>query len=162
MDKQEQQAATSNAPPEQTLLQWSSHPMRRRPIAAVLVTVFIFVVSMVIYWAMESRWFSVLALVVLFASLAKFYLPTRFTLTDRKVVIKSTTQTIAKPWTMFRSFYADRNGLLLSPFAEKSRLENFRGIYLIFSGNSDEVIRIVGEKIAEQKSEIATSEEAEK
>jgi hypothetical protein len=50
-------------------------------------------------------------------------------------------------WTQFRSFYPDPNGVLLSPFAHPSRLENFRGIYLRYHGQADQVLRIVAERI---------------
>lgn len=133
------------------LLEWTSHPMRKRPLAAVLVSIFILLVSFVVFSISSSAWFGLLALVVLFASLTKFYYPTRFRLTDEDVTIKTTMQTITKPWTQFRSCYPDRNGILLSPFPEPSRLENFRGIYLIFSGNNDAVTSFVRKQIGSHR-----------
>lgn len=128
---------------ERELLTWTTHPFRNRPLISILVVVLIMAAGMAAYYTMDSKAFGVLAMVVLFASLAKFFLPTKFILTDKTVTIKSTTQKITKPWTMFRSFYPDRNGVLLSPFAEPSRLENFRGMYLIFSDNREQVIGIL-------------------
>ncbi len=132
---------------ETVLLKWTTQPMKNRPVAAVLVSIFILVCAMLVYYATMSRMFGGLAALVLVLSLSKFYLPTVFTLTDRSVSIKSATQTIRKGWEQFRSFYPDKNGVQLSPFAEPSRLENFRGIYLIFDNNRDEVIRIVDQQI---------------
>lgn len=129
------------------LLEWITHPMKRRPMVTAAVTLFIMLITMFVYYAMESRAFAVLALIVLLGSLAKYFLPTKFTLTESKIIIKSTTQTIAKPWSMFRSFYPDKNGVLISPFAEPSRLENFRGLYLMFSENRDEVLNAIREKL---------------
>jgi hypothetical protein len=37
--------------------------------------------------------------------------------------------------------------VLLSPFAEPSRLENFRGLYVMFEGNRDAVTKFVQEHI---------------
>jgi hypothetical protein len=48
-----------------------------------------------------------------------------------------------KGWSEFRSYYVDREGLLLSPFTERSRLERFRGVSLQFHGNRDEVVAFV-------------------
>jgi len=124
-------------------LEWKTHPLKKRPMAATLVTIFIFVIAILVYSMTESKIFPTLALVVLFASLAKFYLPTRFLLDDRYIMIKSTTQTIKKEWINFRSFYPDKNGVLISPFLEPTRMENFRGLYLIFDNNKDEVITFV-------------------
>ena len=44
-------------------------------------------------------------------------------------------------------YYVDKSGVLLSPFIRPSRLENFRGLYVRFAGNKDEVMRIVSERI---------------
>ena len=84
---------------------------------------------------------------MLFASVAKFYFPTYFTLTEDEAIVKSSTQTIKRKWSEFRSYYPDKNGVLLSPFIDKSRLENFRGIYLIFGTNADDVMAIIKQKI---------------
>jgi hypothetical protein len=131
------------ARPSGPTLSWVSHPMKRRPLVAVLVTLFIIICGLIIQATTETSWFSGLAMVVLFASLAKFYFPTRYRLDDTGVTVKTTTQTLTKEWRLYRSCYRDKNGLLLSPFAEPSRLENFRGLYLIFDGNGDDVTAFV-------------------
>ena len=131
-----------------TILEWTTHPVKRKPWTAVAVTLFILAVSFVVLAATDSKWFGFIALVVLFASVAKFYLPTKFSLMDKGVVIKSTTQTVKKPWSMFRSYYVDKHGVLLSPFTQPSRLENFRGIYLIFSDNREAVMAVVRDHVA--------------
>jgi hypothetical protein len=149
--------ASEQLPEETILLRWTTQPAKQRPLAAVLVTVFLLVTGMLVYYATMSRIFGGLALLVLFLSLAKFYLPTTFTLTDRSVSIKTTTQTVRKGWEQYRSFYPDKNGVQLSPFAEPSRLENFRGMYLIFAGNREEVLRVVDEQIKAHASSVQGS-----
>ncbi len=132
---------------EDIIFEWMTHPMRKRPVTAMLVIVFILVTSMLVFYATASKLFTGLALIVLFASTAKFFLPTRFKMTDKQVIIKTTTQKIKKNWKNFRSFYPDKNGVLLSPFLEPSRLENFRGMYLIFADNKEEVVNQVKQHI---------------
>lgn len=128
---------------EGDVLEWTIHPVKRRPLTSTLVTLFIVLISVVVYMAAESFAFAALALVVLFASLAKFYFPTTYRLNDRCITIKTTTQTVRKNWSTYRNSYADKNGVLLSPFTHPSRLENFRGLYLIFADNRDEVIAFI-------------------
>jgi len=144
---------------EGEVLAWTTHPLRRKPLAAALVTIFILVVGFAVLISTDSKAFGTLALVVLFASLAKFYFPTRYRLTDKRVTIKSTTQTIHKNWSQFRSFYPDRNGVLLSPFVQPSRLENFRGAYLIFENNKDEVLRFIKDHIGRADDEPDATED---
>ena len=151
MATDEKNEPLGNEQPEEEgeVLSWTVHPMRRKPVVALLVTVFIFVVSMLAYMTTDSKTFGTLALVVLFASLAKFYMPTTYRLSDARITIKTMTQTIHKSWSQFRSFYPDKNGVLLSPFPGPSRLESFRGIFLIFDRNRDQVVEFIKPRIGQ-------------
>lgn len=125
-------------------LKWSTHPMRRRPWVTVMVTLFVMLCGALVYFITDhSRLFSTLTLVALYMSLAKFYFPTKYIMNVKGVIVHTTTQKIKKPWSMYRSFYPDKNGVLLSPFAEPTRLENFRGLYILFHNNRDEVVEFL-------------------
>jgi hypothetical protein len=52
-------------------------------------------------------------------------------------------QELRKKWSQYRSCYPDKNGVLLSPFVRPSRLENFRGTYIRFWNNREEVVSFV-------------------
>ena len=155
----ENNSASIEEKTDSSVLEWTSHPMRKRPLVAALVTVFILVISALVFWTTMSKAFSVLALVVLFMSLAKFYMPTKYMLTEKYIIIKSTTQTIKKEWSMFRSFYPDKNGVLLSPFVGPSRMENFRGMFLIFSAYKEEVLAFIKDHITDVLDEIEDEKE---
>lgn len=131
-------------------LQWTCHPMKRKPLVTLLVTFFITIVGLVVYYWTGSKWFAVFGVLIVFASLAKFYFPTSYRMTDRGFMIKTSTQTLAKFWSNFRSVYPDRNGVLISPFSAPSRLENFRGVYIMFNNNRNEVLSFVKEHIGVQ------------
>lgn len=127
----------------ETALQWSCHPVKRRPLFSLAITLFVLFVIAMVYSTTESAFLGLLALVIMFVSLAKFYLPTHYRLSDKGVTVKTTTQTLSKHWSEYRSFYLDKNGILLSPFSEPSRLENFRGLFIMFNDNKDEVTEFV-------------------
>ena len=129
------------------VLEWTCPPVKRRPLVSVLATSFVLLVSAMVHYATGSAGFALLALIILLASLAKFYFPTTYRLTDRRIVVKTTTQTLDKEWSVYRSYYRDKNGILLSPFAEPSRLENFRGLYIMFAGNGDAVTAFVKKRL---------------
>lgn len=148
-----QQEKTENQPalaPDGRSLAWRIHPVKRKPMLSAVVTLAILLFSFLVFVSTESTFMTVLSLAILFGSLAKFYWPTSFTLTEKEVIVKTTMQTLRKEWSLYRSYWPDKNGVLLSPFAEKSRLENFRGLYLIFGENKDDVIAFVKERIAAQ------------
>jgi hypothetical protein len=129
------------------VLKWSSHPVKRNTLISVLVILFIFFVWLVVYLTTSSLLLTVLSVVIMLGSLSSFFLPTRYELDQEKVKIKSFLTTREREWNSFRSFYIDKNGILLSPFPQPSRLENFRGIYVRFNQNKDQVVEFVKTKI---------------
>jgi hypothetical protein len=139
-------------------ISWTAHPMKRKPAVTAAVSAFIVLCAMLVYYIIDSRGFAILAAVVLFASLTKFYFPTTYFFTPEAIYIKTMTQTLKKPWSLFRSYYPDRNGVLLSPFVEPSRLENFRGLYVMFEGNREDVMAYIKDRANKQKTDEAANE----
>lgn len=136
--------------PEETeaVLTWVSHPMRRSWKKTAAAATFILLMGVVTGYIMEAPGFGLIAVLILFGSLAKFFLPTRYTFDDTGVTVKTTTQTFTRQWSVFRSYYTDKNGVLLSPFVVPSRLENFRGLYVTFDDNRDEAIAFLERHIS--------------
>ena len=134
-------------------LSWKCHPATRKPLVTISVTLFVLLITAAVFYSTNSHTFAVLTLLIMFGSLAKFYFPTSYTLTDEGIIIKTTTQTLHKAWSLYRSFYPDKNGILLSPFVRPTRLENFRGLYIMFHNNKDEVTAFVKAHIATENEE---------
>jgi len=129
---------------EGEVLAWSCHKAKRKPLLTALVSALILAFGIIVFYATErSATFAGLTLVILFLSLSRFYLPIRYRLTDRRIMIRTMTQTLYKDWSVYRTCYPDKNGVLLSPFIQPSRLENFRGIYLLFNDNAQAVTEFV-------------------
>ena len=132
---------------------WKCHPVKRRPLISIAVTAFICMITIGVYYAAESLAFASLALIVLVASLARFYLPTQYQLTHDEIIVKSLTQTLRKKWSIYRTVYPDKNGVFISPFIGRSRLENFRGLYLMCPDDNDSVAEFARERIASAHSD---------
>ena len=144
------------------VLEWTVHPVTRQPWVSAAVSVFVVVVTIGVYWWMQNHLFTILALLILLGSLAKFYFPTHYKLTDKSVTVKTTTQTLVKEWKLYRSCYPDKKGILLSPFPTPTRLENFRGLYVMFEKNNEQVTAFVREHIARAQQSEPTAVEGEK
>jgi hypothetical protein len=144
------------------VLEWTVHPVKRQPWVSAAVSLFVILVAVCVYSWMESHFFTILALLIMLGSLAKFYFPTHYKLTDKSVTVKTTTQTLVKEWKLYRSSYPDKKGILLSPFVTSSRLENFRGLYVMFEKNNEQVTAFVREQIAIAQQSDATTTEGEK
>lgn len=124
-------------------LSWTSWPMLRSPVRAVVAVLFVAMMAWTIQNWLATTYFTVIAVLLVWGQVAGFFLPTRFSLTDEGVAVRGLVSRKEKGWREFRSYYIDREGLLLSPFMERSRLERFRGVSLQFHGNRDEVVAFV-------------------
>ncbi len=134
------------------LLRWRSVPARRSARTTALVVLAIIGVPAVLFiW--YGPFFGLLGIVILGGSLLSFFLPTDYILTDSSVLRHYLGITQKRKWSEFRSFYPDKNGVLLSPFVRPSRLENFRGLYLRFESNRDKVLAIVQDRVADRSPE---------
>ena len=129
------------------LYEYACHPARRSIAITILTTTFLVVCVLLVWLTSYSILLAALAVLILFGSMGGFYFPTRYFFYHDYFVVKTSIQTAKKEWKQYRSFYPDKNGVLLSPFGHPSRLENFRGLYMKFAGNRDRVMEIVCSKI---------------
>ena len=122
--------------------------MLKSPVRAALAAAFIAVMAWTIQGLFHTTFFTVVAVFLVVGQVAGFFLPAKFELTEKKVSVKGLVAKKEKSWGDFRSYYVDREGILLSPFIERSRLERFRGFSLQFHRNRDEVVAFVERMMA--------------
>jgi hypothetical protein len=139
--------ATQETSEGKPLYAYLCHPARRSKPITIMVTVFLTICVILVWMISFSVLLTAVAVAILFGSLGSFYFPTRYRFYDDHFVVKTTLQEQKKQWSQFRSYYIDKNGVLLSPFVRPTRLENFRGVYLKFAGNRDRVMELVRSKI---------------
>jgi hypothetical protein len=135
---------------EKEHLVWTSFPAAESKMKAVIVSVFLVVLFTFIHLTFGAGWF-LIALLLLGGSVAPYFAITRYTMTDEEIVIQHLFFTARKSWSAFRSYYVDRRGVLLSPFSRPSRLENYRGLYLRFGPNRDEVLQFVRRRLGDRQ-----------
>ena len=128
-------------------IEWTIHPIRRNWLVSASVVSFLVILCVAVYLTFNSLTFLLLSVVILGGSLSRFFLPTKYILQDDCIVVKTLLRSFSRQWDSFRSFYPDKNGVLLSPFSSPSRLENFRGVYIRFDHNGSEVVDFIKEKI---------------
>jgi len=126
-------------------LSWISHPAKIRKQAAAITIVFILIIMILVYLLTFSKVMVILTVVIFTGALSTFFFPTKYELSAEKVKIKYLFTSVEKEMSMFRSYYPDRRGVLLSPFTRPSRLENFRGVYIRYHQNKEQVDAFVKE-----------------
>jgi hypothetical protein len=156
-----------NIAEEKLLYEWVFHPAKANWMVTSLVTLFLFLLLVIVYWLTESRLFTMIGTVVLLGSMRSFYFPTNFKLYDDRVEVTYTISSKSRQWKSFRSVYPERNGVHLSPFVRPSRMENFRGLFMQYgNADQDKILEIVESKVGlrsdEQREDVsASSEKAE-
>lgn len=127
-------------------LEWVVHPARRHPWKTVATLVVLFLTWGIVYVVSRNVVFVGIAIIFLLVSLAQYFLPVTFRVGLQGVQREFLGRRTSRSWQEIRSIHEDRNGSLLSPFAGKSMLEMYRGIYLRFDGNRKEVMEYVRAK----------------
>jgi hypothetical protein len=127
---------------------WTVHPLRDSRKRTIFLLVFLALFFTGVYLSFQSISVTILSAICLICSLYRYFVPSHYEFHDDRLVIISFTRQLIKPWSDFRSFYADQNGVLLSPFSRPSRLENFRGVYVHFGGSRrDEILDFIQRKV---------------
>ena len=132
------QAADSPQP----VMSWTVHLARRQPAKTLICVAFIAAVSAGGYFAI-SPYAAALVCAALAASLSDFLFPIRFIIWEDRVGCRMLLKSAEIKWTKVKRCYLDDYGVKLSPLGRASRLEAFRGVYLRFANNENEVIETV-------------------
>lgn len=138
---------TPDLTPRREALTWISHPLKKNKRNTLLVILFLVLAPAIVFFSTRSLFFLLLSFLILLGSLSSFFLPTSYELSQERIRVKFFFNTKEMEWKKYRSFYVDKNGVLLSPFEKPSRLENFRGIYIRFNQNKEEVVNFLKERI---------------
>jgi len=134
---------THGSPEGPAEISWRSLPASRSMPRTVMVVVVLFVLFAFITWYTGSLFMGLVLTIVVALSLGSYFTPTRYTLTEEGIHVRTWVTKMHRPWNVYRSHWPDKNGVLLSPFPHPSRLENFRGVFIRFEGNRDAVLEFV-------------------
>ena len=105
---------------------------------------FITVISVCVYFAMESQVYAAIAFFTLIVAVSPFYLPTSYRVDDTGILVDSLLGQRHKPWATLKVFFRDsERGVLVSPVVRYSLPARTRGFYLPFQGNREQVLAVV-------------------
>jgi hypothetical protein len=124
-------------------LAWSVHLARRRPRQAAAVAIFIASASVIAAYSFRSPFYGALAALLLTASLGDYAFPLQFALTEDGVEARGLIHRRRMKWREVQRALRDELGVRLSPLPRPSRLDAFRGIYLWFDGNAEDVMAVI-------------------
>jgi hypothetical protein len=124
-------------------LRWRSHPLVDEFPRSLLCVGAVAAACAAAGFAFGGAGYALVSGGLLAVALARYLLPTEYELNEAGARTRFLGSTRLLPWNGVRRFDVDRAGVHLSPFAEPSRLDPFRGMSLRFCGNADEVVEFV-------------------
>jgi len=128
---------------EKEILCWEVHLASRQRGHAFLTLSAIVSMLVIAQIAFHAPLLTIAAAVVLISSVAEFLFPVRYMLTDRGAHARSLTAHHFLEWRRVQKAYLAPDGVKLSPFRNPSRLEPFRGVFLRFNGQREEIIAAI-------------------
>ena len=132
-------------------LRWESHPLRReKPAKSVLLVALIVASSVAAAFGFEHWFYGVFSLGALTASLSRYFFATRYVLDGAGISSEHLGLKQRRSWAEFRRADEHRDGIFLRPSARLGRLDSFRGVFLRFDQNREEVAHFVRCHVASQ------------
>ena len=128
-------------------VRWVCHPIRHAHKKTVLLAIVLVLTAALIYLNTHSIGWTVFSVLVLLLGVIDFIAPMEFHVDEWGVRSRIFFYRRRKPWSAFRTYHPDQNGVLLSPFSKKSRLETFRGMYIRFADNRKEIMPLIRERL---------------
>jgi len=92
------------------------------------------------HWIGQAIGWSFISFVLLISLTAMIYLPVRYKLDARGITTYLAGVPTHRPWSHYRNFYVHDTGVHVTTMPEPSALDAFRGHYLQFAENRDEVV----------------------
>ena len=124
-------------------LAWKVHLLREEPSKVLLIAPVVLASLLVSYILFHSLLFLAVALLLFTCALSDYVFPVRYEITDRGASARTLTGRTFVEWDRVKKYYLDDRGIKLSTLGRPGRLEAYRGVYLRFGGNRDEVIQAV-------------------
>ena len=122
--------------PDDDTIRWVSLPLRdERPAKSALLLAIVAATAALAAW--QGWFYGLLAVVLQFILLGPYFLPCRFEISQRGVKKRFFLFSRERPWSQYKRYVSQRDGVFLSTFAAPSRLDSFRGDFVRFSRATD-------------------------
>jgi hypothetical protein len=139
------------------LAEWTAHPAKSRPRDVALMVAVIFLTAGAVMMSLQSAFLTVLAVVILLVGVAPFWLPTTYVLTDIGVEEHRALRTKTRDWKHMRRYHVGPGAALVSPFANPSWMDRYRGLIMYLDGaDRDKVAQILEEHVSDEEREPAS------
>jgi hypothetical protein len=128
-------------------VRWNAHPARRRPGTTAAAAAVIALLALCAGWLGGSSWWAVASAFILMVALNRFFFPSEFSIDDEGIAARYPLRRQRLLWKDVRRFLHDERGGYLSTRVRASRFDAYRGMHLLFEGDSRErIIELIESK----------------
>lgn len=128
-------------------LQWQYNPWRARPARTWTLLGVNLAVAIVVYFTFPEKAFVLLALIFMFGATLSMLVPISYRFEPEGVAVFFLGTRNFRRWEHYRNCYVHANGIFLTSMPRPSGLDPFRGHFLHFAGNRDEVASYAKQRI---------------
>ena len=130
-------------PENEPALVWKVHLLREEPAKALLIAPIVLGSLLACSLIFHSLLFPAVVLFLFASSLADYLFPVRYEISEQGASCRTLTGRSFIEWDRVKKYYLDDGGIKLSPLERPGRLEAYRGVYLRFGRNREEVAEAV-------------------
>jgi hypothetical protein len=138
-----------------TTVAWKSFPLADDWPRSILAPAAVIGTCVLVLFSGFGLYLTILSFVFLFIALRQYFFPTYYELTDRGVRVRFLGFEKQRGWEYFRNYYPHGIGVYLTPLERPGALDGFRGQFVRFAGNRDEVLGYVKQRIVKREKEAA-------
>lgn len=138
-------AGDDESPGQDENLTWEIHFGKLFPQKRVVCAAACVMAGVIGFFLTSSILVGGLGCAAIFASTAEMFLPSRYVLNLKGASARLGLSTTEIEWASVKRLLPVPGGIRLSPLEKSSRLEDFRGVLLRFSGNEEAVLAKIAE-----------------
>ncbi len=120
-------------------LQWRYNPWRARPARTWTLLAIDLAVPALVYFTFPEKAFVLLAAVFMFGATLSMLVPISYRFDPDGVTVFFLGTRSFRRWEHYRNCYAHNNGIFLTSMPKPSGLDPFRGHFVHYAGNREEV-----------------------
>lgn len=124
-------------------LQWTVHLLREQPQQAWQAGAIMLLAAVVVGVAFRSAGMGLLAFILLWLATRDYWLPVCYYIGERGAGARYLGAMYDITWERAKYVIVNDRGVKLSPVPPRSRLQPFRGVYLRFAGNREQVLEAI-------------------
>ncbi len=118
------------------IFEWVVHPFSEQPKKALLFVGAMLLIGIAVWFSFQDIVWTTVALMILLGSLHRFWLPTRFRVSQSQIEVWRWFIRTVHPLENYKRAVIGDGWIFLSPFADPSRLDSHRGLLIQLASNA--------------------------